>query len=318
MFFDKTLRYFTKHKRLIITYHGISQKNQNLINGRHLLADQFEKHLMYFKKNFDIVSLETICEMKRNNIMPNRHTIAITFDDGFLNNLKVGLPLLERHKLQATFFCCSINLEDPKYLHPSDFLDLINVNSDGPNVQINGKVFERRKYNLICSEDGTSAYEFINSLSYQDWKTTLSDLSMKYPLERITHGIDDEAYKLINFEHLEAIVSSSVASIGSHCHSHVNVNMLTDTEMSEQFKNSKTILEKYSARCVNALAYPYGSYNKKALNLANAEGYVNLMAAGDVDMGSKKDIFPRMVISSTATFARNILSINKGFRRFGF
>src|SRR5687767_7412630 len=85
--YDKILRYFAKHKMLIVTYHGISLKNQNLINGRHLSAHQFEKHLKYYKRNFNIVSLEAICEMKQKKVVPDRHTVALTFDDGFLNNL---------------------------------------------------------------------------------------------------------------------------------------------------------------------------------------------------------------------------------------
>ena len=316
---DKILRHFAKHKRLIITYHGVSLRNQNRINGRHLLSDQFEKHLIYLKKNFDVVSLETICEMKRKNITAGRRTLALTFDDGFLNNLQVALPLLERYQLPATFFCCSINLEDETYIHPSDFLDLIHAAvSDTVQVKINEKIFVKHEHNLICPEDGMTAYQFINSLSYHDWKMTLLNLSMSYPRERITRGVDEEVYKLFNTEHLRRIASSPIASVGSHCHSHVNIKMLSRNEMKEQFDNSEMLLEKYSGRPVNALAYPYGYYNKEAMELAIGQGYKYLFAAGDVEEEFKENIFPRMVILSSANYVRNIFGIHKGFNRFGF
>lgn len=318
LFVDKILRYFAKHKRLIITYHGISLRNQNLINGRHLLFDQFEKHLQYLKKNFNVVSLEAICEMKQKNIIPRRHTIALTFDDGFLNNLQVAVPLLERYELPATFFCCSINLEDEGYIHPSDFFDLINAASGDIKVKINQKVFIKHKYNLICPEDGTTAYQFINSLSYTDWKATLLNLSISYPLETITRDVDEEVYKLFNADQLRQLASSPIASVGSHCHSHVNMNMLLKNEVEEQLMNSKMLLEKYSEKPVNAIAYPYGCYNKEALELANELGYKYLLAAGDVEEEFKDNIFPRMVMLSAASYARNIFALNRGLDRFGF
>jgi peptidoglycan/xylan/chitin deacetylase (PgdA/CDA1 family) len=315
---DKILRYFVTHKRLIITYHGVSQKNQFHINGRHLSADQFEAQLKYFKKNFDVVPLEAICDMKQMNTTPKKHTIALTFDDGFLNNLTVALPLLEKYQLPATFFCCSINLEDRKYIHPSDFFNLIGVFSNNSKITIDEKEFTKHKYDLIHFSDGITAEQYINTLSYEDWKTTLSHLSEYYPPESITTRVDDEAYKLMNAEHLKQLGSSGISSIGSHCHSHVNIKMLSPEEMNEQFTLSKKQLEKYSSKSITTIAYPYGYYNKKAIELSKEMGYKYLFAAGDVEEEFKDDLFPRMAILSAASYSRNILSVNNGFTRFGF
>jgi peptidoglycan/xylan/chitin deacetylase (PgdA/CDA1 family) len=313
---DKALRYFVKHKRLIITYHGVSLRNQKLINGRHLLSDQFEKHLLYFKKNFNVVSLEAICELKRKNSMPVRHTIALTFDDGFLNNLQTALPLLEKHQLPATFFCCTASFEDERYLHPSDFLNLVAANSEA--VKINDKVFEKREYQLVETSNGITADQYINSLSFDDWKTTLLGLLRSHPLEEITKDIDEESYKLMKSENLRQLGTSQVASIGSHCHSHVNIKRLSEVEMQEQFRLSKQMLEKSSKKPVDTIAYPFGYYNRKAVELSKKEGYNYLFAAGDVEEEFKNDLFPRMAVVSAGNYARNILSINKGFTRFGF
>ncbi len=316
-FFDKVLRYFAKRRRLILTYHGISANKQFHINGRHIEAVQFEKHLKYFKKNFDVVSLETICGMTRLNTWPRRHTIAITLDDGFLNNLQVALPLLEKYELPATFFCCSINLEDEDYIHPSDHFDLIRA-SNIDKVKIREKEFVNGKHHLINLDDGTTASEFINSLSYADWKSALIDLSRAYPPKTLPISADNEVYKLLNAEQLKQISSSSLASIGSHCHAHVNVKMLSEEEMKHQFQCSKILLEKCSGKHVNSIAYPYGYYNEKALEVAQEAGYEYSIGAGDVEEKLKDYVFPRQVVMGAAGYARNILAIVKGFNRFGF
>jgi peptidoglycan/xylan/chitin deacetylase (PgdA/CDA1 family) len=283
-----------------------------------LPVDQFEKQLIYFKGNFDVVPLEMLCDMKQNNINPGRHTIALTFDDGFLNNLQIALPLLEKYQLPATFFCCSICLEDRSYIHPSDFFNLIAATSETAQVRINEKVFKKSKYHLVNLSNGITADQYINSLSYNDWKTTLLNLLTSYPLQILANRVDEEAYELIGKEHLIQIGASSVASIGSHCHSHVNIKKLSEDEMREQFKVSKEMLEKCSLKPVNTIAYPYGYYNKKAIELSKEEGYKYLFAAGDVGKEFKNDLFPRIAIQSAGSYARNILSINKGFTRFGF
>ena len=89
-------------------YHGV-RTGQLRINGRHITAKHFEKQLQYFKRKFSVVPLDQLCEMKFAGVVPEKHAIALTFDDGFVNNLTVALPLLEKYGLPATFL-------KPRYL----------------------------------------------------------------------------------------------------------------------------------------------------------------------------------------------------------
>jgi hypothetical protein len=132
--------------------------------------------------------------MKKNNIKLQKHTIALTFDDGFINNLHVALPLLEKYQIPATFFTCSINLNDRDYVHPADYLDLIRAAKNN-NVKIGEEIFVDNKYNLVRVTDGMTANQYLNSLSFDDWKATLFNLSKSYKIEEITKDVDDETYK---------------------------------------------------------------------------------------------------------------------------
>jgi len=69
-------------------------------------SEQFERFCEYFKDNFKVVPLAhqvAACHSGR----PMGGTISITFDDGYLDNYTVALPILERLKLTATFFVVS-------------------------------------------------------------------------------------------------------------------------------------------------------------------------------------------------------------------
>src|SRR5690606_32590278 len=139
---DKFLSAMSRNKKLIIMYHGV-RNGQLRINGRHITAKQFERQLQYFSRHFTVVTLHEICEMRIRGIVPVRRTIALTFDDGFLNNATVALPLLRKYGMPATFFLCSAAIEDASYLHPSDVIDLIRVAGGTDEISIAGDTFVR-------------------------------------------------------------------------------------------------------------------------------------------------------------------------------
>jgi len=297
-------------------YHGVSAKEQKTLNGRHLSAKQFERQLRYLQKNFDIVSLESICESKYQNKKFDRHTVALTFDDGFLNNITTALPLLETYNIPATFFICSASLADDHYLHPSEWLDIIGLH-DG-RVEINSEVFVRAGYGLVNITTGQNAYHYLNSLPFQQWQSALAELKTHHDQLMLTADIDPEVFKVANASDIRKLGSVDLAKIGSHSHNHVNLTKLTGAEVRYELDHSKALLEECIGKPVTSVAFPYGLYNEDTINTSREAGYVHLIAAGDVPEKFSGDVFPRTGVLGARNYARNILSINSAFKRFGF
>jgi peptidoglycan/xylan/chitin deacetylase (PgdA/CDA1 family) len=299
-------------------YHGVSRDNSFAINGRHLPAAQFEKQLRYFKRNFNIVPLTDLCEMKLKGILPEKHTIALTFDDGYLNNIQNALPLLKKYQIPATFFISSVSIETRNYIQPTDYLDLINF-SIADTIEINGKIFKKDRYHLVDVNDKKSnIYQYINSLSLSRWTKTFSDLQLRYPYKDVTRNVNAETYRLITSSALTALFQSDLITIGSHGHLHVNLSVLSDTEIKDQLGTSKEIFSRHCLKPVEILAFPYGYFNEMALSASRKLGYRYLIAGGGVEPEYRADVFPRIGILSLAGYAYNILSVNRGFGRFGF
>lgn len=311
---DKLLRKQSSQRRLIIMYHGVSAGRNFSINGRHLPSEEFEKHLKYFKTNFDVVSLKELCDKKKLQSQ-GKHSIAITFDDGYLNNIQHAMPLLLKYGLPATFFVSTKSLHEPEYIHPADYLDIIRASSSEV-LEINGTLFYDS--NKQPGSPDNDPYSFINSLRFDEFKETLVKLKSKYPVKNMVKRIDPDVYRVVSSEMIEKFSSNDLFAVGSHSHDHVNLSVLSKEEVKHQVGLSKKILEMHAPGSINSIAFPYGYFNKNVIECSMQEGYIYLLAAGDVTNEFKNQVFPRVGILNMAGYAFNMLSINHGFQRFGF
>ena len=314
---DKFLSAMSRNKKLIVMYHGV-RKGQQRINGRHVTAEQFERQLHYFSRHFTVVPLREICEMKIHGIIPRRRTIALTFDDGFLNNITVALPLLRKYGMPATFFLCTAALEDVSYLHPSDLLDLIRVGGGMDGISVAGDRFVRQGHQLIGTATGRNAYEQVSSLPLDRWHAVMKEMRKKFEVDKLTAEIDKELFTLIDNASIDQLAKDDLSGIGSHSHHHVDLTQLQDEEIFQELALSKKILGAYMAKPVESVAFPYGYYNATVIRQARALGFRYLIAGGDVPPEFSNEVFPRIGVLDGAGYGYTILSISWGFKRFGF
>lgn len=314
---DKFLFAMARNKKLIVMYHGV-RKGKQRINGRHVTAEQFERQLNYFSRHFTVVPLREICEMKIHGIVPRRRTIALTFDDGFLNNITVALPLLRKYGMPATFFLCTAALEDVSYLHPSDLLDLIRVGGGTNEVSIAEDTFVRQGHQLRGISTGRNAYAQMRSLPLDRWHSAMNMLRGKIDAGKVARDVEMELYALIDDTSIGQLSRDNHADIGSHSHHHVSLTQLNDEEIFSELVRSGNMLSARTTKPVESVAFPYGDYNDQAIGQARAAGYKYLIAGGDVPKEFRSDVFPRIGVLDGIGVAGTILSICWGFRRFGF
>jgi peptidoglycan/xylan/chitin deacetylase (PgdA/CDA1 family) len=85
----------------IVAFHRINDDMPQ--DGLTCSAAKFEKFCRYFSSRFRVVSLrEQIAGSRRGQDMGG--SLSITFDDGYLDNFQVAAPILQKHRLPATFF----------------------------------------------------------------------------------------------------------------------------------------------------------------------------------------------------------------------
>src|SRR6478752_8590927 len=64
----------------------------------------FAKQMQTLSRVANVIDLEQgLARLTAGEKLPSR-AVALTFDDGYTDNLTLGVPILERHGLPATFF----------------------------------------------------------------------------------------------------------------------------------------------------------------------------------------------------------------------
>jgi peptidoglycan/xylan/chitin deacetylase (PgdA/CDA1 family) len=66
--------------------------------------DEFDAQIAWFSRRFDLWPLGRVADWLEGRAALRRDTLVITFDDGYADNLRVAVPILERHRAPATFF----------------------------------------------------------------------------------------------------------------------------------------------------------------------------------------------------------------------
>lgn len=100
----------TERNATILLYHGVTTAPSHGIenfSGKHVRAAEFERHMAFLAANTTVLPLrELAARVARGAALPQR-AVAVTFDDTFRNVHDVGLRILRRYDIPATFFVTS-------------------------------------------------------------------------------------------------------------------------------------------------------------------------------------------------------------------
>lgn len=85
----------------ILMYHSLTN-NVDEITEYQILADTFESHINALSENgYEAIFYNDIVSYVENGTKLPEKPIIITFDDGYLNNITIGAPILEKYGFRA-------------------------------------------------------------------------------------------------------------------------------------------------------------------------------------------------------------------------
>lgn len=84
----------------VLFYHRVANDQ---LNPWSVTESQFEEQMQWLLSNFDMVTLEEAQRRVRTGVNA-RQAVAITFDDGYSDNCRFALPLMQRLGIPCTYF----------------------------------------------------------------------------------------------------------------------------------------------------------------------------------------------------------------------
>jgi peptidoglycan/xylan/chitin deacetylase (PgdA/CDA1 family) len=256
----------------IMIYHGLCQHDHTRFNPIFLTQKIFEAHLLLYKKYCNVISLDDFYQQKFSS---DKFNVCITFDDGFANNYKYALPLLEKHQLPGTFFITAIR--DTGYdILWNDFLNI--VSKYGPKtIAYKGERYYKGKYDkYISTENGISLTEKLRSAGF-DEKAEMMDLL--YPLVPFKKTAAEQDYWLqMTIAEIKKLATSPFVDIGAHGYYHNDLSRISIHDAAWEMNASKNFLENLIDKPVKSFAFPYGAYTQPVIETAKKAGYSQLLA----------------------------------------
>lgn len=254
----------------ILIYHGIDLDGSTQFNTRFISKEYFEKQIAYFSKHFNLVSLDDVFS---NQLKTDKLNIAITFDDGYLNNLKYAVPILEKYNAPATFFITGIRDAGLDVLWP-DVVDMATAKLH-KEVTICGELFRKNRKGELTN--GSMRLKEVAKLKPWSYKVKMmEDLEAAAPF-RNDQTLSDY-WQQLSIEQIRELAASPIATIGSHGYYHNNLGGIEFNDAVDELKNSKSFLENTIQQEVHSIAFPDGSYSREIVDAAEMAGYTQQLA----------------------------------------
>ncbi|PTQ83558.1 polysaccharide deacetylase [Nitrosospira multiformis] len=212
-------------------------------------AETFDRQIGQLAACFNILPLDDAIQGLRNGKLPARPA-CITFDDGYADNAEIALPILQKHRVPATFFVATGFLDGGRMFNDT-VIELIR-RAPGSTVDLEslglgkfsiGTVPERRqaisqlldKLKYLPSESRQSAVEAMSTLIPVDLPRNLMMTSSQV---RELHNAGME--------------------IGGHTVSHPILAKMENSAACADIANGKEVLESIIRAPVRFFAYPNG------------------------------------------------------------
>lgn len=236
-------------KLSILIYHQVLDAPDHM-RPSEPTADVFEWQMELLARHFNPMPLANAVQHLSAGTLP-ANTVCVTFDDGYVNNLTVAQPILEKYQIPATVYIATAfsrgeNMWNDRVIHL--FSDPARETLQLEDRVISLESWEQRR---------SAAQQMLNELKYLPVEQRLNRVTAVYQ----TSGVDEQAHLMMNPDQIR-VLSEKGVEIGAHTVNHPILKKLDAKTQRREMEHSKAELESWVGREVRHFAYPNGIENK--------------------------------------------------------
>ena len=279
-------------------YISMYHYTRDLINSRYpeikgLDYPLFEKQLQFFKDNFNVIKMEELIDALKNGSDLPENALLLTFDDGYIDNYTVALPLLKKYGFQGSFFIpaktfCENKILDVNKIH---FILAVVPNRNEMDVLYDDllkqiDIYREAGHQIPDTDELIDKYAMANR--FDDARTVFCKRVLQTALpEMIRNEISDYLFNkyvgikessfakelYLNREQI-ALMKENGMFIGIHGYDHYWLGNLEEEKMKRDIDKALEEMSDYIDENCWVMNYPYGSYNEEVIKYIESKGCV--------------------------------------------
>ncbi|MCL9781555.1 polysaccharide deacetylase family protein [Vibrio sp. S4M6] len=248
------------HELTMLLYHGVTNTSPEGIanySGKHIAANAFDDQMRILHNHCNVLTIDDVVTLTREKKDWPENAVVVTFDDGFRNNLQCAAPILEKYNIPATFYICAGMVGTDQMFWVDEIEDCINRTL---HSTITITLDKKRYFELTSPEAKISAIESIKQFCKRSTSVTknrvLADLTLA---SDITPNVKHSAnYQMMSWDELIELNSNPLFTIGGHTLYHDIMSSRPVEEMTQDVKETLSLLEQKLGHPIRHFAYPEG------------------------------------------------------------
>jgi peptidoglycan/xylan/chitin deacetylase (PgdA/CDA1 family) len=227
--------------------------------------------------------------------------VCFTFDDGYLDNLELALPVFQKHNAPFAVFVTTALVGESPVPWWYALEDLLFENTGAITCEWQGRRMSWPGGSHAARE---AAFADIALLIRSLDNTTRDDF-----LARLFEGAGHDLFKtgrrlMMNWEKLALLAASPLVTIGSHTVQHHVLGNLSDDAVRHETLNSKLEIERRTGKPVRHFSYPFGgrnAVNEREMMIVGECGYDTMLTtrAGMIfpQHAKRLECLPRLTVT---------------------
>lgn len=268
----------------ILMYHRVIRDPRDDPYGTGMCVQlrHFEQQLAYLRHSFTVLPVQEVVQrlVRGEPLAPG--TVSITFDDGYLDNLQVAAPVLERHGLPWSLYVTTGEIESGRPFWWDRVIRAVAVTdrrslelSDLDGAQAFPEVFGAGAFSLEPKHRRATLSRLLDALWCLPIETAMACVAglEAQLLVGVAADVGPQAPRMSPAQ-LRELVARGGVEIGAHTVEHPNLALQSADAVCHEMNESRRYLEALLDQPVPGFVYPGGRMSEAVIEQARGAGFL--------------------------------------------
>ncbi len=290
------LRSARRSSLVILCYHRVlpaGERSQYSFPDLVVTPEIFRQHVAFSAEHYDCLTLSQAMQRWPTRHSSDKPMLAFTFDDGYADNFRYAVPILNEFGASGTFFIIS-SLNDTNTTAWYDRLaravqTLSHDALDLPSKLNNASEADRWLAQHLQSQSHSATASIVSAAKKLGTQQRLAVVKRAAGLAGLQKGTNGESGhdksnddksghgdpdKMMSLSEIKKLIEQD-HEVGAHTRTHPILTQLEDDELALELEGSRNDLSNAIGSEVTSLAYPNGDFNGRVIEATRHAGYLN-------------------------------------------